>query len=340
MKNQECVECLRAAQGKADRRLVTWSSLSADFSVVPEGDKNGREQPARIDCRLRGTGANVSPVAMANGVSCVAIGIQGGGILREMCGRLALEVGVQPIIIERHQAKPAVSVTVPNGAPGGSDFHIQPAPLPTEADITDSLADVISSAGALMIGPMPLGDGTAGFLARVASLARYAAIRVHPSLLQAPQIVAKIRSHYGYWQMNCGEAHSLDPSTEDVDLLALRVRHLLGDESEFCITNGGNPSWLWAERRWFRVCPIRLEVSPDTGAGDVFCAAYVVARKFYAAGPQAALEYAVRVAAARISGAAVPSYVEYDKPPHFKTLKGPWGRAQRGVERVLSARGS
>jgi hypothetical protein len=261
MNNQDSVECLGLcyAQGNGNPRLLTWSSLAVEFLVVPGRVKNARVQPAHVDARLGGLGGNVSPVALANGISCGAIGIQGR--------TMAL------------------------------------------GDITPGLAGVIRSAQAVIIGPLPRADTTFQVLIGVSRLARYAAIRVHPSLLHDPQVLGRIASQYNYCQMNLAEAHMLDPGTQDIDLLACRVRNLVGDENEFCITDGGNTSWLWAERDWFRVSPPRVQVLREVGAGDVFCAGYVVARRFFGAQPEAALDYAVRVAAAQISGAAVPAYV-------------------------------
>ncbi len=145
-----------------DRSLVVIANSPLDLIVDPLGGGNGSKFPARIRWKLGGLGGNGSPVARVNDISCHLISVQGEGPLAELCRQLAIEQGLIPLMIERPDEDPAISVSVPScRKPGERNLHVQRVGPPRLSELA-AFADVIASASALIVGPMPIAPGASG----------------------------------------------------------------------------------------------------------------------------------------------------------------------------------
>jgi len=95
------------------------SSLPVDIVVQPTGDGCGAKRSARIGANLGGAARNGGLAFVANGIPCGVLAAQDRSLL-QVCRNLAQAERLRAFIIERHGVPPAVTISRPNGSPGGS----------------------------------------------------------------------------------------------------------------------------------------------------------------------------------------------------------------------------
>jgi sugar/nucleoside kinase (ribokinase family) len=285
------------------------SNVPIDVRVTPLGERVGAKRPATVDLIPGGMGANGGRVAVANGIECGIAGVQASGDFAALFSQAVSAAGFRPMLIERPGVRGALTIAMPNGRPGVFDLDIQRMEPLTASEFAAYWTTVAGSPNSVFMGPMQTASDTLDLHLTVARLATQRALMVHPSLLRDERLFATVGRLYGFAQMNAAEAVILSPSTPDIAKLACRVRFLLGDDTEFAITNGGDGGGLiWAEHRWLRIRPPRLQrtIVSDTGAGDVWGAAFCLSRWYYGTTPDEAADYAARAVAAWLTGEAIP----------------------------------
>lgn len=182
----------------------------------------------------------------------------------------------------------------------------------TGVDVVKDIAFAIHSASALIVRPLSFDEGTQELLAETADSRpqkSYKALVAHPSLRRDPESFVEIAAGCNYCQLSVAEAQALRSHTQEIGMLAAEVRDAFGRDTEFAITNGSGPGCLWAEHDWFPIRMPRDRLLGNVDIGNVFCAAYAVARHFYGAGSRRACSYALDVTAAVMRSVPVPSYV-------------------------------
>lgn len=303
--------CRRAtrAQPIPQPRLMFVSNVPPDIRVTRTGTANGAKTPAKIEFSLGGTAGNGAPVALANGITCGVAGVQAAGFPAGWTRQLASAHGLVPFLTERQVNDPAVTVATENGKPGTFDLFVQRMSAPAVHEVSPAARGAIIAAHAVLVGPMPIATATCALFRFAARLSQYAAMIPHPTLTSRASTFAKVGKLFDYVQLNLAEAQLLDPAVSDLPRLACRVRFLLGESVEFAITNGDQRGLLWAEGHWFEIVPPPVTAVSDIGAGDAFASAYIIARRFLRVGPRKGLDYAIRVASAVVSGAALPAFV-------------------------------
>jgi hypothetical protein len=145
-----------------------------------------------------------------------------------------IQKGLIPLMIERPEEDPAISVSVPSQRkPSARDLHIQRVGPPRLSELT-AFADVIGSAAVLMVGPMPIAPGAAGAetIAMLCGLAEmaprsYLSLTPHPTLI-AHTDFTRVARKYRYIQENADEASLHDPTTNNLAAFANRLLALLG----------------------------------------------------------------------------------------------------------------
>jgi len=164
----------------------------------------------------------------------------------------------------------------------------------------------LHKAHAVIAGPLADGDGDgdadansypSGLLPHLADLAHgaYRALRP-PRWLVAHPGFAQVARRFDYVQLSQGQARLLGSGAMDGGVLAQRLRQVQGEGGECAVTAFPGQGVLWAEGRWWPIPPIATgPVDVDEAAAtDAFCTAWVVARRFYAAGAAAAVQFAAR----------------------------------------------
>jgi sugar/nucleoside kinase (ribokinase family) len=202
-----------------------------------------------------------------------------------------------------------MSIAHPNGTPGRWDLDVQRSAPLTVDEVVNAVVTVEELPKSLFIGPTPLNEEAMQFHSLVANLSPQRALMAHPSFLHHPQMFGDIGRLYGFVQMNYAEACVLDVTTRELEELSCRVRFLLGESVDFAITNGPDRGLLWAEHDWYEILPCEVHnIVCDIGAGDVWGAAFMLARWYFGANPKEALSYANLAAAACISGRSIPRF--------------------------------
>ena len=261
------------------------SAPQIDIKDEPLGPRLGAKRPTRITCRLGGCASHGGCVAVANGIDCGVLGPQAAGHWADVCRDLARRDGLQPLIVEREGVPCGMTIAHPNGD-GTLDLDVQRmAPL-TGAELAEFTEDAATRPRSVFVGPALVDEDSRNLHAAITRLASSRALMAHPSLLRHNQQFSEIGKLYAYVQMNYAEACILDESTCDIAKLGCRARFLLGDQVDFAITNGPKRGLLWAEGRWYIIepCVVRTVVS-DIGAGDVWGAAFMIARWYFDATP-------------------------------------------------------
>jgi len=157
----------------------------------------------------------------------------------------------------------------------------------------------LNRADAVILGPLSPDDANApGLVPHLADLASraYRALRPPRELLVHPGF-AQLACRFQFIQMSHHEARSLAAGASDIGILAQRLRQLQGEDGEFALTRFEGRGLLWADRRWWEIEPLGGESMDEARAGAVFCAAWVVARRFLRAPAAKALSFARSAAA-------------------------------------------
>lgn len=284
------------------------ANVPLDIVVRPQGEKAGVKRSASISVGLGGPAGNGGPVCLANGVATSVIGVQGGGWPAKVCRHLLRTAGLSSYIVERTPDPGAMTVAMPGESPGSFELSVQRLSPPTESELSRALHR-FPGCRLICVGPMEDSAGSEALHFSVTDLPVFSAMTAHSSLLKQPERFHRIGSLYKYVQMNLDEARLLDPTVSDLERIACKVRFLLGDRTEFAITNGPDQGLLWADSAWHPIRPVRLAaIASDIGAGDCWGAAYLIARRFHAATVDAALAYAGRAVAAKLRGNPIPRY--------------------------------
>jgi hypothetical protein len=161
----------------------------------------------------------------------------------------------------------------------------------------------LRAADALIVGPLSPDDGNApGLLPHLADLAgrAYRALRPPREIIAHPGF-AQVARRFQFIQMSHREARALGAGAVDIGILAQRLRQVQGDHGEFAITSFGGHGLLWADGAWSEIEPVGGDDVDETHAGDVFVAAWVVARRFLRATASKALAYARSGVSAAVS---------------------------------------
>ncbi len=286
------------------------SGVSFDVVSRPVGERTGSKRDAENSIRAGGAGPNGNRVAVANGIPSGVVGVQSAD-LRIACEELLRQDGIQPMIAVRPATHGAVTVAHPNGSPGTFDLEVQRMKPMAVGEMTRAMCTAIRSANTLFVGPTPVDADTRKYHEWLTLLGRRRALMAHPSLLADPNLFSDIGGRFNYVQMTHEESGLVDPSARgDLPKTACRVRFLLGDGVDFAITNGAKNGLAWIAGRWHQIVPspVAIVVS-DIGAGDVWGAAFFLAREHFSASPEAAIEYANRAAAAWVGGKKIPPYI-------------------------------
>jgi len=161
----------------------------------------------------------------------------------------------------------------------------------------------LRSAHAVIAGPLTDDDGDGdfyapGLLPHLADLARdaYRALRP-PRWLVAHPGFGQVARRFDYVQLSHDQARLLGSGAIDGGVLAQRLRQVQGDGGECAVTAFPGQGCLWAGGRWWPIAPIATGPVDEAAANDAFCTAWVVARRFFAAGAPAALQFAREMAA-------------------------------------------
>jgi hypothetical protein len=161
----------------------------------------------------------------------------------------------------------------------------------------------LRAADAVIVGPLSAEDFDApGLLPHVAELANraYRVLRP-PSDLIAHSGFGQLARRFQFIQMNHEDARWLAAGAIDISTLAQCMRQLQGGQGEFAITNFSGHGVLWADNRWWEIDPIGDGHIDQARAGATFCAAWVVARRFFGLSAPKALAYARSRAAAAVN---------------------------------------
>ena len=292
------------------QKHLSISNVPVDVRCKRTGDRIGSKCPAEIEVTVGGLGRHAGLAANANGIESGVIGVQATQ-LASLCRQLLDGEGIRPHIVERLARPGAITVATPNGKPGQFDLDVQPMSPLTEREVSDVVSTTCLGPSSVFMGPMQVAADCRSLHQRVAGLAHRRALMVHPSLLYNQSLFSEVGRLYEYVQMNLNEASVLDPATDDIDLLACRVRYLLRDRVTFAITNGPDRGLLWCaeNRKWFVIQPPVVDVvRGDIGSDDLFGASFNFSRWYFGATVKEALAYARAAVGAWLSGKPLPAY--------------------------------
>jgi hypothetical protein len=270
------------ARGSGHPRLLIVIVSSAALDIPLR--RQAQQASMRNEWKLREEYAWILALGTVNEVPIAIAGVHDDALIGNLCRQLASDGGSGRFVLESHEERTMIH----------------------DRDLTGQIGRVMRSVSALIVRPMTFHDSTKALLLQVAGLARYKAIVSHPSLRRYPEGFAVVAACCNYCQLDSADAQFFDTTTREHEKLASRARHLLGGDTEFCVINSGGPGLAWVERGWVKIdCPAVQK--PDARCAEsIFCAAYVVARRFRGAKAKYAVRYAAN-ATASWNGGAPPS---------------------------------
>jgi sugar/nucleoside kinase (ribokinase family) len=303
--------------------MLRISDAPLGLRVKPDGVGSGRDRPARILRGVGGNGPNGARAAVAEGMSCGVVCTQGAEMVPLLCQMLQAE-GIRPYVIPRDGGGAALTLAVPNGTPGVMDLWVQRlTPNLRVAELSNDVLAAIHGADIVALGPMANVDAeTLELLALIAQLAKFSLLVPHPELVRHPRF-GEVAGRFKVVALNGSEAAQVDPGADGPAEHALRLRHLVGEEVELVITNGGGPGLVWAGRHWLRFQPPAVNVVNDTGAGDVFSTVFAIWRQ-RGASPLEAAEHAMAAAARWISGLPLGAITPESSPAGWQGSGTSW----------------
>jgi len=290
----------RPARDRAEIGFL--SNPQLDWIVTQVTKTGGRKHPATFGpVHLGGAGSNGARVAMAEGICPAIIGVQGEDVIELVQAKLR-DMGVLSYLFGRHDGT-GITFGMPNGKPGQFDLYVQrPTPPIRLSELVGAPADLVRNVRAMFMGPVSTPDDeTMEVHKHVAELAAYSVLQPHPDLIRSKSF-CEIAQNFDFLALNASEARILDPSVEDTDRLALRLRGVIGEDVEFAITNGAARGLMWADGHWWEIAPPKVPTVNDVGAGDAFVVALVIERLFKGQSVPLALARAVETAARWVSG--------------------------------------
>jgi hypothetical protein len=139
--------------------------------------------------------------------------------------------------------------------------------------------------------------GASTLFAHVADLAGQAFRALQPPRwLVAHPGFAQVARRFDYVQLSEEQARLLGAGSIDVGTLAERLRQAQGRRGECAVIADTREGCLWADGRWWTIPPLGAQPTGNASASDDFCTAWVVARRFWAAKPAAAVHSAHKMA--------------------------------------------
>ena len=192
------------------------------------------------------------------------------------------------------------SSAIPDDPSGTGKLRVPDEAQCASPEAIAATAAILRAADAVIAGPLSHCDeNTPGLLPHLADLAdgAYRALRPPRSVISHPGF-GQLARRFHYIQVSHDEARSLGCGAIDIGVLAHRLRQLQGEGGEFAITNFSGYGLLWADGARWEIEPIALTTRDESLAATVFCAAWVVARRFKGASAPKALA-AARSAAVR-----------------------------------------
>jgi len=152
-------------------------------------------------------------------------------MLAEAYRTLVAPLGLKTFTTIRADGLESIAMAFPNGEPGTYEQYIQRSKV-REEDVHGEAQLALDAAEAAVVGPIADPDeDTIQLYRRIAASVPLKGLLPHETLL-SHECFPEIGELFDYVQINGDEARRLDSSTDDVDLLALRFRHLLGDHTE------------------------------------------------------------------------------------------------------------
>jgi sugar/nucleoside kinase (ribokinase family) len=280
------------------------ANTTLDCIAKPLGSPTGSKHPCQVEARAGGPAANGGQVFVANGYRSGVIGLQGAE-WAETCRQKFNELGVESFIVKQKKGHSgALTLAFPDGAPGAFELYTQRmSPNLRLWELDRRLRRRIQRASIVVVGPMAAPDKeTLSLLRWIPGNALYSVLQPHPDLV-AHEAFAEIAALYDLVVLNASEAARLDPATNDVAMLALRLRHNLGQETAFIVTNGPDRGLAWLEAHWWPLDPPTVScLVSDIGAGDVLTASFIAEYRLKGRPVRDALDAALLTAARWVSG--------------------------------------
>jgi sugar/nucleoside kinase (ribokinase family) len=278
--------------------FVTVGSILPDIRIIPQGASVGNKYSARFAATLGGAAATCARFGPVNKLPTAVLAAQQAGWASDYCRDLACQDGLQLLLQERNSISPGLSIIAPNGEPGRHEIFTHRLEPPTIDELTPEMVEALRLAKVVLVGPLPWGPATRELLRHLPILAptAFRAWLPHPSVLAQPDF-SLLGTRYHYTQLNFDESRLLDGAANDVVLNARRLCRLVGEENACALTNGARQGLLWISGRWLTITPRRVEVADDTGCGDSFASALVLAWRLLGLSAEDALLYALAAAA-------------------------------------------
>lgn len=273
----------------------------------------GAKHAAKFTVRLGGAGPNMARAAKAAGAKSAVIGVQAPSLI-QLAQMVLRRMGAMPLVSLRPNAEPALSLGLPRDEDGAHwDLYSQRLPIQSADLRRAEIQQVIENARVTVVGPTAATDVDAWrWMRMVARKSRFAVLVPHlDALADAPRF-ARVARAFDHIHMNAAEARRLFPdlSAREAALtavLAVRLRHFLGDEIGFTLTNGSQSGLAWLRDdggvfHWHNINPLPV-VKPvcDVGAGDCWLATFLVARQIQGRACPDSLDFACAASASWIA---------------------------------------
>lgn len=298
----------------SDPMLVSLGSVLPGIRIIANGNGAGNKRDADFVDELGGSAVNCGRFGVVNGFPTAVIGVQQAGWASGYSRDLLQGYGLRPLLIERANGGPYMSIISANCKPGSFEILTKrPAP-PAVNELTLEMAETLGIAQVVMVGPMQNSAEARDLLAQIPLLAprSFRALIPHPSLIEDPAFPL-LAKHYHYTQMNFTESMHLRNATSELPLNALLLKQLVGDKNACAVTNGPGVGRLWTSRRWLAIEPLQVDLVDETCCGDSFAAALVVGWRLIRLSIDAALRYALEAASTTATQVGLKQPLAYQK---------------------------
>jgi sugar/nucleoside kinase (ribokinase family) len=219
--------------------FATIGSCCFDFHSSCTSPPVGAKREGNFNVVLGGAAINAGRIGVVNKVRTCMFGVQRAGAWAELARELAGAEGLDLLLAERTDDRPAMSLINADG--GGNTIVVQRMRPLRVNEIPAEWEETLRAVRAFLVGPLHPCADSFELLDRLSGWTphAYRALVPHPLMLKCPEF-ATAASRFSYVQVNFEESKLLPGAGDDVLTNAHVLASLLAPGVDLAVTNGAD----------------------------------------------------------------------------------------------------